>query len=62
MAFYLHPTLGNLARGRTRELTSEAVREKLSGIQMINVHLPTTDGCHSAMSNYTLPKKDILLL
>ncbi|MEB2310183.1 MAG: hypothetical protein OZ917_12965 [Candidatus Brocadiaceae bacterium] len=62
MAFYLHPTLGNLARGRTRELTSEAVREKLSDIQVINVHLPTTNGRHGVMSHYTQPKKDILLL
>ena len=62
MAFCLHTTLHNLTRRRAGELTSEAIREKLSGIQMINVHLLTTDGRHSVMSRYTQPEKDVSLL
>ncbi len=41
---------------------SEAILEKLSGIQMIDVHLPTTDGRHIVMSRYTQPEKDVALL
>ncbi len=62
LAFCLHTTLRNLARGRAGGLTSEAILEKLSGIQMIEVHLPTTDGRHIVMSRYTQPEKDVSLL
>ncbi|NOG43363.1 IS1634 family transposase [Candidatus Brocadia sinica] len=62
LAFCLHTTLRNLARGRAAGLTSEAILEKLSSIQMIDVHLPTTDGRHIVMSRYTQPEKDVVLL
>ncbi|UJS19100.1 MAG: IS1634 family transposase [Candidatus Brocadia sp.] len=62
LAFCLHTTLRNLARGRAGGLTSEAILEKLSCIQMIDVHLPTTDGRHIVMSRYTQPEKDVALL
>ncbi|MCQ3917236.1 MAG: hypothetical protein DPW20_07620 [Candidatus Brocadia sp.] len=35
---------------------------KISNIQMIDVHLPTTDGRHIVMSRYTQPEKDVSLL
>ncbi len=62
LAFCLHTMLRNLARGRAAGLTSEAILEKLSTIQMIDVHLPTTDGRHIVMSRYSQPDKDISLL
>ena len=62
LAFCLHTTLRNLARGQAAGLTSEAILEKLSSIQMIDVYLPTTDGRHIVMSRYTQPEKDVLLL
>ncbi|OQZ01520.1 MAG: hypothetical protein B6D35_03050 [Candidatus Brocadia sp. UTAMX2] len=62
LAFCLHTTLRNRARGRAAGLMSEAILEKLSGIQMIDVHLPTTDGRHIVMSRYTQPEKDVALL
>ena len=62
LAYCLHTTLRNLARGRAAGLTSEAILEKLSNIQMIDVHLPTTDGRHVVMSLYTQPEKDVSLL
>ena len=62
LAFCLHTTLRNLARGRASGLTSEAIMEKLSSMQMIDVHLPTTDGRHIVMSRYTQPEKDVSLL
>ena len=62
LAFCLHTMLRNLARGRAAGLTSEAILEKLSSMQMIDVHLPTTDGRHIVMSRYTQPEKDVSLL
>ena len=62
LAYCLHTTLRNLARGRAAGLTSEAILKKLSNIQMIDVHLPTTDGRHIVMSRYTQPEKDVSLL
>ena len=62
LAFCLHTTLRNLARGRAAGLTSEAILEKLSSMQMIDVHLPTTDGRHIVMSRYTQPEKDVSLI
>lgn len=62
LAFCLHTTLRNLAHGRAAGLTFEAILEKMSNIQMIDVHLPTTDGRHIVMSRYTQPGKDVVLL
>ena len=62
LAYCLHTTLRNLARGRAAGLTSEAILKKLSTIQMIDIHLPTTDGRHIVMSRYTQPEKDVSLL
>ncbi len=62
LAYCLHTTLRNLARGQAAGLTSEAILKKLSNIQMIDIHLPTTDGRHIVMSRYTQPEKDVSLL
>jgi transposase len=62
LAYCLHTTLRNLARGRAGGLTSAAILEKISAIQMIDVHLPTTDGRHIVMSRHTQPEKDVSLL
>lgn len=62
LAYCLHTTLRNLARKRAAGLTSEVILKKLSSIQMIDIHLPTTDGRHIVMSRYTQPDKDVALL
>lgn len=62
LAYCLHTTLRNLARGTTAGLTSAAILAKLAAIQMIDVHLPTTDGREIVMSRYTQPEKDVALL
>ena len=62
LAYCLHTTLRNLARGRAAGLTADAILKKLSSIQMIDVHLPTTDGRHIVMNLYTQPDKDVSLL
>ncbi len=62
LAYCLHTTLRGLARGSAAGLTSRAILEKISAIQMIDVHLPTTDGRHIVLSRYTQPEKDLALL
>jgi transposase len=62
LAYCLHTTLRNLARSSASGLTSHAIVEKLSKIQMIDVHLPTTDGREIVMSRYTQPEHDVALV
>ena len=47
IAYCLHVTLKNLARPRAPGLTPGAVLEKFATMQMVDVHLPTTDGAAS---------------
>lgn len=62
LAYCLHATLGNLARRHAAGLTPRAILETLSAIQMVDVHLPTTDGKHIILSRYTAPDDDAALL
>ena len=62
LSYCLHTTLRNLARGSAAGLTSHAILKKLSTIQMIDVHLPTTDGRQIVLSRHTQPEKDQALL
>ena len=43
-------------------LTPRAVLEKFAAVQMLDVHLPTTDAREIIMSRYTQPEKDLQLL
>ncbi len=43
-------------------LTPRAVLEKFATVQMLDVHLPTTDAREIIMSRYTQPEKDLQLL
>jgi hypothetical protein len=54
----LREKLKSLAQG----LTPRAVLEKFATLQMVDVHLPTSDGRHLEMSRYTQPDKDLKLL
>lgn len=62
LAYALHVTLRNIARGAADGLTTHAIVKKLSSIQMIDVHLPTTDGREVVLSRYTQPDKDVSVL
>lgn len=62
LAYCLHTTLRNLARGEAAGLTSQAILQKLATLQMLDVHLPTDDGRHIILSRYTQPEKDVALL
>ena len=43
-------------------LLSRAVLEKFACIQMLDVHLPTTDASEVVLSRYTEPERDVCLL
>jgi hypothetical protein len=62
VAYCLMVTLKHRLRALAPGLTPRAVLEKLSAIQLIDVHLPTTDGRHLVLPRYTHPDQDQKLL
>ena len=62
LAYCLMVTLKKRLSPHAPGLTPGAVLEKLSTIQMIDVHFPTTDGRHLVMPRYTQPEKEHLLI
>ena len=62
MAYCLQVTLKHRLRALAPGLTPRAVLEKMAALQMVDVHLPTTDGRCLILSRYTHPEKDQQLL
>ena len=62
VAYRLHMTLKNVARPCAPGLTPRAILEQLSTLQMVDVHLPTTDGRHLTLPRHTQPTRDHQLL
>ena len=62
IAYCLLVTLKNLARPRATGLTPRAILESFATIQMVDVHLPTTDGRHLVLPRHTRPNKEHELL
>ena len=62
LAYCLQVTLKQRLRVLAPGLTPRAVIEKLAAMQMVDVHLPTTDGRHLVLSRYTQPDQDQILL
>lgn len=62
LAYCLHVTLRQLARAYAPGLTPRAILEQMKVIQMIDVHIPTTDGRELRMSRYTKPDRTQQLL
>lgn len=62
VAYCLHVTLKNLARPRAPGLTLRAILEKFSTMQMVDVHVPTTDGRHLVLPRHKDPRDQQLLL
>jgi len=62
LAYALHVTLRRRLRDLAPGLTSRAVLEKFKAIQMVDVHLPTTDGREVVLSRHTEPESDMALL
>jgi hypothetical protein len=62
LAYCLQVTLKNWLKDRAPGLTSRSVLEKFARVQMIDVHLPTTDGREVILSRYTQPEKDLEII
>jgi hypothetical protein len=62
MAYCLHVTLRARLKAVAGGLTPRAVLDKLSAIQMLDVHFPTTDGRTLVLSRYTEPNADQKIL
>ncbi len=62
LAYCLHVTLRARLRPMAAGLTPRAVLDKLAGIQMLDVHFPTTDGRTLIMCRHTEPNVDQKLL
>jgi len=62
LAYCLQVTLKARLKSLASGLTPRAVLEKFAAVQMLDVHLPTTDGREIVLTRYTQPEKDLLLL
>jgi transposase len=62
MAYCLQVTLKHRLRALAPGLTPRSVLEKMAALQMVDVHLPTTDGRCLILSRYTQPETDQQLL
>jgi predicted kinase len=62
LAYCLQVTLRRCLRDLAPRLTSRAVLAIFATIQMLDVHLPTTDERTVILSRYTHPKTDVQVL
>ena len=62
LAYCLQVTLKARLKSRASGLTPRSVLEKFAAVQMLDVHLPTTDGREIVLTRYTQPEKDLMLL
>jgi len=62
LVYTLQVTLRRRLRDLAPGLTPRAVLEKFGSVQMIDVHLPTTDGRKVIMSRYTQPEPELQIL
>ncbi len=62
LAYCLQVTLRRRLRDLAPGLTPRSVLEKFATVQMLDVHLPTTDGRTVILSRYTHPETDVQLL
>jgi transposase len=62
LAYCLQVTLKQRLRLLAPGLTPRSMLDKMAAIQMVDVHLPTTDGRTVLLSRYTEPEPDQLLL
>jgi hypothetical protein len=62
LAYCLQVTLQRRLHALAPGLTARSVLEKFAAMQMIDVHLPTTDGRELHLTRYTQPEPDLQLL
>jgi transposase len=62
LAYCLHITLTERLRALAPGLTARSALEKFASMQMIDVHVPTTDGRELVMTRTTQPQPELQLL
>lgn len=62
LAYCLHVSLGRRLKDLAPGLTPRSVLEKFAALQMIDVHLPTTDGKEIILTRYTQPEAEQTML
>jgi hypothetical protein len=62
LAYCLHVTLTRRLHALAPGLTARSALEKFAAVQMIDVHLPTTDGREIVLTRYTQPEPELRLL
>ena len=62
LAYCLQITLTRRLHSLAPGLTARSALEKFAAVQMIDVHLPTTDGREIVLSRFTEPEPDLRLL
>jgi transposase len=62
LAYCLHVTLHRRLHAMAPGLTPRSVLEKFAAVQMVDVHVPTTDGRELLLTRYTQPEKELNLL
>jgi len=62
LSYCLQVTLKARLRPLAGGLTPRSVLEKLASVQMLDVHMPTTDGREVILTRYTQPDADLQLL
>jgi transposase len=62
LAYCLHVTLARRLSALAPGLTPRSVLEKFASVQMIDVHIPTTDGREIQLTRHTEPGPEIRLL
>jgi hypothetical protein len=62
LAYCLHVTLTHRLHALAPGLTARSALEKFAAVQMIDVHLPTTDGREIVLTRYTQPEPELKLL
>jgi hypothetical protein len=62
LAYCLHVTLGRRLHALAPGLTPRNVLEKFAAIQMIDLHIPTTDGRELVLTRHTEPEPELRLL
>jgi hypothetical protein len=62
LAYCLHVTLARRLHALAPGPTPSSVLEKFAAMQMIDLHLPTTDGRELLLTRYTEPEPELKLL
>ena len=62
LAYCLHVTLGRRLNGLAPGLTPRSALEKFAAVQMIDVHIPTTDDRQLQLTRFTQPEPELMLL